>query len=292
MKKLSVLFWGICLSGLLVGCNGNRQPGVSVPTDTPIPTMVQMETMAPEETLTPTPTMAPEETLVPTPTEVPADKSVEAQLKIFAETIDTWSVNYLGYASELRRCTVTDLDHNGRLEIVASQMGGAGVYTYSYFYEITEDYDGIVLCSHEYQGFLTGTSQPDLMTQGITGSYYNKEKDCYTYVGLDDLKNGEPDQYLLKHAFSLNNGKITYELLAYRYILYYANTCDIMFFDSADRSISEKQFEEWEEKAYGHQEYENFGEIQWLEMEEALAMSTEKLEEKLVELFGKNGNAQ
>ena len=40
----------------------------------------------------------------------------------------------------------TDLDHNGRLEVIAATTQGSGVFTYGHLYEVAEDFSGVNDC--------------------------------------------------------------------------------------------------------------------------------------------------
>ena len=64
--------------------------------------------------------------------------NVEKQIDVIMNNIDTWNLSTdediyapYGYA-------ITDLDQNGRLEIIASSCQGTGIYTYSNYYEVNE----------------------------------------------------------------------------------------------------------------------------------------------------------
>ena len=65
------------------------------------------------------------------------------QIDVIMNNIDMWNLytedntyNPYGYA-------ITDLDQNGRLEIIASSCQGTGLYTYSNYYEVNERLDGL-----------------------------------------------------------------------------------------------------------------------------------------------------
>ena len=48
-------------------------------------------------------------------------------------------VNDPDYADEMYQFAIADLDHDGRLELIVSNCGGTGIYTYSRFYRVEEN---------------------------------------------------------------------------------------------------------------------------------------------------------
>ena len=62
-------------------------------------------------------------------------EDVDSQLTIIAENKDMWTEE-LEYADEVYYYVISDLDHNGRYEVVVSNMGGTGLYTYSRFFVV------------------------------------------------------------------------------------------------------------------------------------------------------------
>ena len=45
--------------------------------------------------------------------------------------------------------TFTDLDHNGRLEVIAATTQGSGIFTYGRLWEVLPDGSGLRSCYHE-----------------------------------------------------------------------------------------------------------------------------------------------
>ena len=41
---------------------------------------------------------------------------------------------------------ITDLDHNGRLELLLASLQGSGLYTWVNVWEVNENYSGLTLC--------------------------------------------------------------------------------------------------------------------------------------------------
>ena len=90
--------------------------------------------------------------------------------------------------------TVTDLNHNGRLEIIFSDCQGTGAFSTTAIYEVSETYDSLERMStkeddnYDYTGDFTNvnvnTSRCDLVWYEVDGTYYYVVSD-YTSAGWD-----------------------------------------------------------------------------------------------------------
>ncbi len=166
-------------------------------------------------------------------------QSTQAQLELIADNVDQWALP-MDYANEVYEYAVTDLDGNGRLEIIAANMGGTGIYTYSNFYEVNETYDGITLCERDV---MEGESQADIGT-GAVQAYYDSETGTTYYVFEDYLKNGAAEHYEVQIAISLADGKISEETLAIRSEIYDVEKgLTISCQDADGTEITEDEFE-------------------------------------------------
>ena len=120
--------------------------------------------------------------------------SLQSQLKIMAQSMDLWKESYKSdlYYNEF---AVTDLDKNGRYELIIAQMAGTGHYTDGCFFEINETYDALVECErigkkgYGYGSVYDEESWADFIVSE-TAMYYDKEKDIYYYIFEDFTKDG------------------------------------------------------------------------------------------------------
>ncbi|NLZ81991.1 MAG: hypothetical protein GX913_09385, partial [Clostridiales bacterium] len=88
------------------------------------------------------------------------DNVIEKQIELFSQQRDIW-MEEMDYANERFCFTVADLDYDGQIELIVSNYGGTGHYTYSRFYKIDEE--GIL---KELQtNFTEGDSQPDILEE-------------------------------------------------------------------------------------------------------------------------------
>lgn len=158
------------------------------------------------------------------------------QILIMAENKEMWTEE-LEYADEVYRYAVTDLDRNGRYEIIVSNMGGTGMYTYSRFFEINENYDGLVECTTD---FLEYDSQPDIISEKL--ETYIDDKGEFHYAVYDLTKNGAAEYYENVRELILRDGKIITNYLANKSTIYSEETPTIIYKDSQGNAIAEEEY--------------------------------------------------
>lgn len=136
------------------------------------------------------------------------------QLKIMEDKICKWVLkkknSYLGYCY-----TVTDLDQNGRMElIVSSGTSGSGQFTDTSIYQINEDRTKLEKCDDYNQ---EGVSQADVVNN-INQVYYNKNTDTYHYLTTDYAADGGAGWYSFYGIEELifQKNKLSRETLTWR----------------------------------------------------------------------------
>lgn len=138
-----------------------------------------------------------------------SDFDIEKQLQVIADNYE-WSCPKSDYIC--RRFSVTDLDQNGRLELIVSRLEGSGWYTYSDYYEVNKELNGLTLL----EGINGGDkSQADIMTDRVS-VYYDSYNKIYYYIYDDLVKDGIHYSYENKRAISLTDGKLSERILAYK----------------------------------------------------------------------------
>ena len=160
------------------------------------------------------------------------------QLYIIAENKEMWTEE-LEFANDVYQYAVTDLDRNGRYEVIVSDIGGTGYYTYSRFFEVNEDYDGLVECTTD---FVEYDSQPDIISSTL--ETYIDEKGEFHYAVYDMLKNGAAEYYENVRELILRDGKIITNYIANKSTIYEDATPVITCEDSAGNSLTEQEYEE------------------------------------------------
>lgn len=157
------------------------------------------------------------------------------QLMVIAANKEVWMPNP-EYANDISRYAITDLDWNGRYEIIVCNHGGTGQYTYSRFFEVNENLDGLTVCETD---FVEGDSEPDLIFETQLNTYIDTNG-AYHYAVYDSLKNGAAEYYENYRALTLKDGKITTVPIAYKSTLYEAE--NISFTDAEGNEISEEDY--------------------------------------------------
>lgn len=163
---------------------------------------------------------------------------VYRQLSLIAQNRQLWLEDYesLGY---IVHYAVTDLDQNGRYEIIISGMGGTGLYTTSRIFEVNESLDGITECITD---FLEG-SEPDLVEE--VWERYLDENFLPHYVVEDITRNGMYGAFLATMELVMEEGKISTNYLAGKETIAGENQEDdytLIFTDSAGNVISEEEY--------------------------------------------------
>lgn len=158
------------------------------------------------------------------------------QLLVIAENSQMWATED-DYLYDAYQYAVTDLDHNGRYEVIVSNMGGTGMYTYSRFFEINESYDGLAECATDYTEF---DSQPDIMSGKL--ETYIDDRGEFHYAVYDLIKNGAAEYYENVQELTLRDGKISSNYLAYKTTIYEGEAPTVTCTDSEGNVITEDEY--------------------------------------------------
>ena len=200
------------------------------------------------------------------------------QLMIIAQKKDIWDQE-MDYANESYQYTIIDLDRNGRLEIIVSNIGGTGIYTYDRFYEINETYDDLVECE---TSFLEGESQPDLLLAEQLETYID-DKGRFFYAVVDDVKNGSAEQYQFICSLSLQSGKITTVPIASMSCIYRNSVPKETYNNGAGEAVTADEYAQAVEQYFaGYEHYTTS--MGWQDMRE-LPEDVEGIREKLFQSY-------
>ena len=138
-----------------------------------------------------------------------APAETDPQIKLIASKKDTWFTPSDDHATYYY--CVTDLDHNGRLEVISASMQGAGYFTSADFFEVNEACDDLIECSlpnDDFEGFLF----PDIITDEPVDVY--TDGDHYTYIFDDTVVINSDESSLYTNTLSLNNTFINIYVIA------------------------------------------------------------------------------
>lgn len=172
--------------------------------------------------------------------------NVNMQIKIIVDNKDLWlqDDDYVNYVY-----AITDLDQNGRLEIISTSIQGSGLYAYNDFYEVNTNLDGIDKILTDIK---EGDSQSDI---GIdkTQAFYDRINDKYYYVFTDTIRLNSYEYHNSKKIMMLKNGFITDDFIAYKTIVYKNETDDPIerYYDKDSNFITKEQYEKVDKLLYG-----------------------------------------
>lgn len=179
-KFLAVLL--ACALLLLSGCDGSVLQNI-LPAPTAAPA-------------TPAPAASPEPGL-----------SLDQQKGMIMGLYDSWKPEDETFGWSY---AITDLDGNGRCEVIAAKLQGTGLYTYADFYEISADYTGLEKCRFDVP---EGFSQADIINDTCQ-CYYDSQTDTRYYIISDILRLGAEGYCYTTFALSLKDGEVREQAIA------------------------------------------------------------------------------
>lgn len=201
MKRILVMLCVCALMCALTACYEEELPGISVNLGTTEGTTESTQEMSTEDTI-----------LQTEPTETTTEKetlSQEEQLALIAAEREQWLPEEEWYYQPYSYA-ITDLNQNGRLELLVSICEGTGIYTTTNVYEVSEDGEQLLRCENSTG---EGASQVDLIV-GKAPVYYNEESGSYTYLFSDFMRAGWEWNGSEDRAVMLNDGTLTEILIA------------------------------------------------------------------------------
>ena len=174
------------------------------------------------------------------------------QLDLIAENASLWKQTEVfglwGYA-------VTDLDQNGRLEIISASVQGTGFYTLILIYEVNEAGNGLTEIRQAREEF---ASSPDIIVDSVP-VYFDPESGVYYYIFDDMIRNGYAEVYENKRAVFLKDGVWNEIPLASKATLYTdAEHYSISFTDPGGAPISGDQYNSAADAMFGTLEKTDF----------------------------------
>ncbi len=106
--------------------------------------------------------------------------------------------------------TITDLDHDGRLELVAASQHPEDRSTNLKVWEVNDSADALTECAlllEEDESF------PDILTD-VVDTYHDTEKNTWSYMVYDNIVLSDNEVYTIKCAVSMVDGKLGYDAYA------------------------------------------------------------------------------
>ena len=213
----------------------------------------------PAETPAPAPATAePAATAEPEPTPAPSDDP--AILALF-QTLP--ALQQEGEAREWRYA-VTDLDHNGRLELVAASQHQADRSTTLKVWELNDKADALVECAVKLE---EGESFPDILSENAD-TFRDPVTGNWSYLFYDNILLSETEAYTAKCSVTLRDGTLSYEQYAIQHVLDENGKRTVSYMDLNGNEITPEAYNAAGELAFTgcEKSSSNFG---WFRFEDA-----------------------
>lgn len=139
-------------------------------------------------------------------------ESIDSQLNIIAENAHIWEPFDI-YPGDRFKFSVTDLDANGRLEVITTVCRGTGLYSESTYYEVDETFTSLTKWEHktdDYKEFL----QADIISSKAE-CFINPDTNERFYRFGDHHKDTAAYTCNYKMCLTFKNKTVTEELLAF-----------------------------------------------------------------------------
>ena len=137
----------------------------------------------------------------PEPTQAPAN-SIEAQLNLIYSNFSSLNP---GTDAKDTYYSVTDLDHNGRLELIGVATQGAEMTTTGKIFEVDDSFAGF---KEVTQKLVSGYSLPDIITESAD-TYHDTATNTYYYVFKDVARNGNNESVTTQCSLNMKDGVIS-----------------------------------------------------------------------------------
>lgn len=251
MKKTVAVLLAACMTVTAVACSKDDDGDETTKNETE-----QEETEAePEETIevtepsedaTESTEQDPEitetvEGVEPVSADMPAD--ADEQIAAIMGAIDTW---YVDNEYELYQYAITDMDNDGRLELICASIQGSGHYTYADYYEVDDTNSGIVLLEDNLG---EGYDFPDII--GALVEYYDEDGVRY-YLYDNHAHGGVSEQTTMYDLVSIQDNVVTVDNVCSSYELTDDEGYSITYFDAEGNEISEDDFTNTLADIYAH----------------------------------------
>ncbi len=177
-------------------------------------------------------------------------KSIVEQIQLITLNKADWFLN--SEFGESYFFTITDLNQNGRLELILSTCQGTGMYTTSAYYEVNEEMDGLLALSAD---LLEGDSEPDIINN-TSVAYHQADTDIWYYIFKDSMRAGAAGYYENTSSVWIESDTVQYEILG-KFSLLYEGESEVSSYQNAlDQDITEAEYETISDQQYqGYEKY-------------------------------------
>ena len=181
-------------------------------------------------------------TTTPQPAQKPADaSSADSQLELIYKNFNALKMDD-GETSFYY--SVTDLDHNGLLELLAAVTEGTGSFTRGKFLEVNHTYDGF---NEINLNLAQGKYLPEVITSKVD-TY--QDGDTYSYIFTDSSDKNSTEHYSTTESLSLKKCALTITPLCYQDIEVVNGYSATAFYNGNGEMITPSEYDEIPAKAF------------------------------------------
>ncbi len=144
------------------------------------------------------------------------DKVLESQIEVFLKDRKTWVIPHdEAVVYEGLTYALSDLNYNGRAELIVTYWEGMGTYSTVNVYEINEKGDGFDLLEWVFEGIdKEQKSYPDVGYFDAINGYYDKDNGIFHYLFYDYYAYSFSHGGVRMHDVSFVGGKVIDEVYA------------------------------------------------------------------------------
>lgn len=177
------------------------------------------------------------------PSAAPEGSRIEDQLLLLLARRSEWDCTDEEF-SEYDRFSyaVTDLDHNGRLELFAAQTQGSGVFTYGKLFEVSADFSALAPCGFVMSDGTTYETLPEVIMDSVQ-TFTDAASGLTHYIFYDTTRVGAGESGTTTNALSLTDGLVTVSSLGLMHSFYTESSSEVYYYDAADSEITEAQYQ-------------------------------------------------
>lgn len=178
-------------------------------------------------------------------------EEIEKQIEIIMQNKELWDLSetFENQTLEQYGYAITDLNHNGRLEIITATCETAGAYTYSNYYEINKEKTGLNTLEISEK---KGDTEANIMIETVkTLVDETTDKISYIYIFEDQLKDENDEYFNNKQSIIWQDDNVSEYRLAYTKTLNKEGKTEIRYIDNLYfKSMTEEKYLQIEDIRY------------------------------------------
>ena len=133
---------------------------------------------------------------------------------------------------------ITDLDHNGQLELLAASEHDKDHSTTLMVWEVNKNVDTMVKCVVQVE---EDESFPDIMAESAD-TFYDDKTDAWHYLFFDNIVLSDREAYSVKCSVTMKNRTLSYEQYALMHVVADGGSQTVTYMDTTGKDITEDAF--------------------------------------------------